>query len=103
MRFIVPIVPGSSPDIVARIFGERLSERWHQPVVIENRAGAEGLIGTAAFAHMLTRAYEFGALSDDFDTLESFLVTARLAGINDAAVTVELWERAKAWRNSSAN
>jgi len=52
---------------------------------------------------MLRRAYEFGALSDDFDTLESFLVTARLAGINDAAVTVELWERAKAWRNSSAN
>ena len=52
VRFIVPIVPGSSPDVAARIFGEKLSEQWHQPVVIENRAGADGLIGTAAFAHM---------------------------------------------------
>jgi tripartite-type tricarboxylate transporter receptor subunit TctC len=52
VRFIVPIVPGSSPDIAARILGEKLSERWHQPVVIENRAGAEGLVGTAAFVHL---------------------------------------------------
>ncbi len=52
IHFIVPIVPGSSPDIAARIFGEKLSERWHQPVIIENRAGADGLVGAAAFAHM---------------------------------------------------
>jgi tripartite-type tricarboxylate transporter receptor subunit TctC len=52
VRFIVPIVPGSSPDIAARIFSEKLSELWHQPVVIENRAGADGLVGTTAFAHL---------------------------------------------------
>jgi tripartite-type tricarboxylate transporter receptor subunit TctC len=52
VHFIVPIVPGSSPDIAARIFGAKLSEQWHQSVIIENRAGAAGLVGTAAFAHM---------------------------------------------------
>src|SRR5439155_20301699 len=52
VRFIVPFGPGSSPDVAAWLFGERLRERWHQPVVIENRPGADGVIGTAAFAAM---------------------------------------------------
>jgi tripartite-type tricarboxylate transporter receptor subunit TctC len=47
---IVPVPPGSSPDVAARVFAERLGERWGKPVVIENRPGADGLIGTAAFA-----------------------------------------------------
>jgi tripartite-type tricarboxylate transporter receptor subunit TctC len=46
---IVPIAPGSSPDVAARIFAERLAMRWGIPVVVENRPGADGLIGTAAF------------------------------------------------------
>jgi len=47
---IVPVGPGSSPDVAARVFAERLAARWRQPVVVENRPGADGLIGTAAFA-----------------------------------------------------
>jgi len=50
VRVIVPIGPGSSPDVAARVFAERLTARWGQPVVIENRPGADGLVGTAAFA-----------------------------------------------------
>jgi tripartite-type tricarboxylate transporter receptor subunit TctC len=49
VRMIVPIVPGSSPDVTARVFAERLKALWGQPVVVENRPGADGLIGTAAF------------------------------------------------------
>jgi tripartite-type tricarboxylate transporter receptor subunit TctC len=45
----VPIVPGSSPDVAARIFAERLGALWGKTVVIENRPGADGLTGTAAF------------------------------------------------------
>jgi len=48
---IVPFPAGSSPDIAARVFGERLSTRWRQAIVVENIPGAEGLTGTAAFAH----------------------------------------------------
>ena len=50
VRMMVPIVPGSSPDVAARVFGERLAERWGKAVIVENRPGADGLIGTAAFA-----------------------------------------------------
>ena len=48
----MPIGSGSGPDIAARIYAERLAARWKQPVVVENRTGAEGLIGVAAFAAM---------------------------------------------------
>ena len=47
---IVPFGSGAGPDIAARIYAEQLSVRWKQPVVVENRTGAEGLIGVAAFA-----------------------------------------------------
>jgi tripartite-type tricarboxylate transporter receptor subunit TctC len=46
---IVPVPPGSSPDVAARLFGDRLGARWGKPVVVENRPGADGLIGTTAF------------------------------------------------------
>lgn len=50
VRMIVPVAPGSSPDVAARVFAERLAMRWGKAVVVENRPGADGLIGTAAFA-----------------------------------------------------
>lgn len=48
VKFIVPLTPGSGVDIVARIVAKNLSETWKQPVVVENRPGAGGLIGTGA-------------------------------------------------------
>jgi tripartite-type tricarboxylate transporter receptor subunit TctC len=52
VTLIVPFGSGAGPDIAARIYAEQLSVRWKQPIVVENRAGAEGLIGVAAFAAM---------------------------------------------------
>src|SRR5258706_12856773 len=50
IRMIVPLTPGSGADIAGRIVGRFLSEAWHQPVVVENRAGAGGQIGTQVVA-----------------------------------------------------
>src|SRR5215468_8906972 len=52
VRLIVPFAAGSGPDFAGRLFAERLSERWKQPVVVENRPGADGLLGTAAFVNL---------------------------------------------------
>jgi tripartite-type tricarboxylate transporter receptor subunit TctC len=46
VKFIVPAAAGSVPDFLARTIGQRLSDGWRQPVVIENVVGAGGNIGT---------------------------------------------------------
>ena len=50
VRIIVPQTPGGASDALARIVGQKLSEKWGQPVVIDNRAGAGGNIGMDAVA-----------------------------------------------------
>src|SRR5437016_3112870 len=49
MRLIVPAGVASGTDFAARLFADALAERWKQPVVVENRPGADGLIATTAF------------------------------------------------------
>ncbi len=49
VRFIVPLPPGTSTDLVARLFADRLSERWRQPVAVENRQGADGIPAVTGF------------------------------------------------------
>jgi len=50
VRFIVPYAPGGSSDIIARIYGQRLSETLGQQFVVDNRPGAGGVVGTAILA-----------------------------------------------------
>ena len=53
VRFVVPYAAGGSGDLLARLLGNKLSSMWGQQVVIDNKPGAGGLIGT-----------EFAARSD---------------------------------------
>ena len=46
LRVVVTFGPGSSPDVIARLWGERLSRAVNQPVVVDNRAGASTIVGT---------------------------------------------------------
>jgi tripartite-type tricarboxylate transporter receptor subunit TctC len=48
VRFIVPFPASGPSDVLARLYGQKLSQRWNQPVVVENRVGATGTIGTEA-------------------------------------------------------
>ena len=49
VKFIVGLGPGSAQDIAARLFGDQLAKRWGQPLVIENKPGADGIIAINAF------------------------------------------------------
>lgn len=46
VRIIVPQTPGGASDALARVVGQKLAERWGQPVVVENKPGAGGNVGT---------------------------------------------------------
>jgi tripartite-type tricarboxylate transporter receptor subunit TctC len=46
IRWIVPYPPGGTSDVVARVIGQKLTEAWKQPVLVDNRGGANGNIGT---------------------------------------------------------
>ena len=93
VRLIVPFPPGGSVDFIARAIGPRLAQELGQPVVIENKGGASGTIGTAEVARAKPDGYTLLLVFDShaanahlykglkYDTFESFeyvslLVTA---------------------------
>ncbi|MBI4189060.1 MAG: tripartite tricarboxylate transporter substrate binding protein [Betaproteobacteria bacterium] len=57
IRFIVPFVPGGGTDLVARTIGQKLNQTWDQQVVIDNRPGASGIIGTVLAAKAAPDGY----------------------------------------------
>src|SRR5262245_58703446 len=57
IKVVVPFSPGGSTDITARAVGQKLSEAWHQPVIIDNRVGAGGMIGADAVAKSAPDGY----------------------------------------------
>ena len=94
VRIIVPQTPGGASDALARIVGQKLSEKWGQPVVIENRPGAGGNIGMDAVAkapgdgHTLLMSYVGShAINPSiysklpFDPETDFIAVATLANV----------------------
>src|SRR3954462_9179100 len=57
VHLVVPQAAGGGTDTFARALGQKLSERWGQPVVIENRAGAGGVVGTDSVAKAMPDGY----------------------------------------------
>jgi tripartite-type tricarboxylate transporter receptor subunit TctC len=92
VHVVVPFTAGSATDILARTFGQKLSEMWNQPVVVDNRPGAGGTIGAAVVAksapdgytllvHSAAQAYNpsiYPTLS--YDTVKDFIDIVPLGG-----------------------
>jgi tripartite-type tricarboxylate transporter receptor subunit TctC len=59
IRIIATTTPGSGPDIIARLIGQKLTQAWGQPVVVEPRPGASGMIGAEIAARASPDGYTF--------------------------------------------
>ena len=57
VKMVVPLTPGSGADIAGRLVAKSLSEMWKQPVIIENRPGAGGLVGTGVVVNAAPDGY----------------------------------------------
>ena len=92
VHLVISFTPGSSTDIIGRAVAAKLSEIWGQPVVVENRAGAGGSVGSAAVLREPPDGYTLLANSSahvanpsiyaklPYDTLKDFANIAPLAG-----------------------
>ena len=98
IRFIVSTTPGSTPDLLARLIGPKLSEAWGQPVVIENRPGASGIIAATLVAkaapdghtlHIVSPAFAIrAALFADlpYDSFKDFATAGEIGFSNSVIV-----------------
>lgn len=73
IRVIVPFPAGGPSDVLARIIGQRLSEDWRQPVLIENRIGANTVIGAQAVATAPADGYTLLMAIDSTLAMNQFL------------------------------
>ena len=72
VTLVVPFSPGTGIDILARVIAPKLSEKWNQPVVVENKAGASGNIGTDFVAKSTADGYTLMV------TVNTFTITPSL-------------------------
>ncbi|MGZ8154089.1 MAG: Bug family tripartite tricarboxylate transporter substrate binding protein [Burkholderiales bacterium] len=91
VRMIVPWNPGGTSDTIARILGQKMTETWGQPVVIDTRAGASGIIGTeivmrapddgytVLHANMSQWATNPSLYKTNYDTLRDFAPVSMVA------------------------
>jgi tripartite-type tricarboxylate transporter receptor subunit TctC len=63
IRLIAPFPPASTSDVIARVLGQKLSQRLGQPVVVDNRVGASGNIGADAIAKAAPDGYSIGIVT----------------------------------------
>jgi tripartite-type tricarboxylate transporter receptor subunit TctC len=99
IRMIVPFAAGSAADSLARAVATQLADQLGQPVVIDNKAGAGGTIGTADIAHAPPDGYTIGLAAQGtlinnqalyakpgYDSLKDFTPIAEVAGVQNVLV-----------------
>ena len=91
VKIIVPFSAGGTADILARLLSKELSDSWGKPVVVENKAGAYGIIGTQALAQSPPDGYTLGLMPSThainpivlknlpYDTMRDFSTLAMVA------------------------
>jgi len=91
VRIVVPYAPGGGLDILARMISQPLNERWGVPVIVDNRPGASGMVGSQIVARSAPDGYTLAMCSVEFltaplvykqspyDTLKDFIGVVQTA------------------------
>lgn len=85
IRLIVPFAPGGGTDIVARLIGQRLSEVFKQQVVVDNRAGGSGIVGTDIVAKAAPDGYTLIMISSTHTIVPSLFAKVPYDAVKDFA------------------
>ncbi len=85
ITIIVPIPPGGAPDIAARVLADKLGQTLGQPVVVENRAGANGNIANELVARAQPDGYTLGLLADSQIAINPHLYKMPVDTLRDLA------------------
>ncbi|HEY7458017.1 MAG TPA: tripartite tricarboxylate transporter substrate binding protein [Xanthobacteraceae bacterium] len=88
IRLIVPSPAGSPPDLVGRLIAEKLSAALGQPIVVDNRPGATGIIGLDAVAKSAPDGYTLGVIAMPHIVVESLVARMPYATEKDLAPVV---------------
>jgi tripartite-type tricarboxylate transporter receptor subunit TctC len=92
ITIVVPYTPGTGPDILARVLGEELQQRWGQPVVVENKPGASGNIGTQVAARAAPDGHTLLLTTSPFTQNVSLFKSVPYDPVSDFAPIVQLVE-----------
>jgi tripartite-type tricarboxylate transporter receptor subunit TctC len=88
VRITVPFAPGGPNDILARVIGQKLSESWGQPVVVENRPGGGTVIGTELVAKSAPDGYNLLMVSASHTTNPTLLKKLPFDTLRDLALVI---------------
>ena len=93
IRWIIPYPPGGTSDFLARLIGQKMTESWKQAVIVDNRAGANGNIGTEAAARSPADGYTMLLVATTFAMNPSVYPNLSFDSEKDfTAVTMILWQ-----------
>ena len=85
IRIVIPFPPGGATDLITRKIGEKLTQKWGQPVVVENKPGANTIIGTEITAKAAPDGYTIGFITDSHSINPVFRKNLPYDSLNDFA------------------
>jgi tripartite-type tricarboxylate transporter receptor subunit TctC len=83
ITLVVPYTPGSGFDVTARLAGQKLSEHWGQPVIVDNKPGASGTLGTEVVASAAPDGYTLLVSGGTHTVYSGLMKNLRFDPIND--------------------
>jgi tripartite-type tricarboxylate transporter receptor subunit TctC len=90
VRFVVPFPAGAAPDVLVRLIGDRLTQKWGKTVLVDNRAGGSGVVGMTAILNAPADGSVFGFVQGSAISVAPSLIKGSKFDFNRDFVPVTL-------------